>query len=444
MKKAPAATRATTTSQAIRARRSKTRPATAPQNLGLKSPGQLQSAGYQNLPAAQRQTLAAGLGKVLGNQQLQRQLIQRAPASLHDRIIATAEKTKKLKAILRVIKQASDQEIEKLDFSEELRSTLINTVGIPDMIKAIGAITNRQEQIQNQIEAAKRKKFLEDIEDTDRYILLANMKSKAWLGSIGNAYYNAWDQHNKTLEAQKEENESSSIGALIGGFILDAALSFVTGGIGGLVAKKMRGIVGKDPTNHGAFMLDGIKDLSKFGVKSAGGKAIGMIKEGDAGVVEPYPIDPFLWKGREEVRINTELGMVTQKMIEWTTKVKTKDPDFDYQFDPVQAVRESLSVRGIPVDTLVPVNEEQEAKNFEKGFWASWLKEYAYSANLYGATSIEDPVLQIPIKKTPISEIVKRCKEIGLDAAPYVEASKQRAKRTVEDAKKAREGKLEA
>ena len=399
------------------------------------------SAGWQRLHPVQKQNLAASLGGALGNRQAQRalaqRLIQRAPASLHDRLIAVAEKTKRVQAIVKVILQASDQEIEKLDYSLELRGVLVDTVGIPGLMKVSGAIVDRQDQI----EAAKRKKFLDAIEDADRYILLANLKAKAWLGSIGNAYYNAWDRHKKTLEAQRADNSKSSIGELIGSLILDAALTFVTGGVGGLVAKKMKGIIGKDPNNYGAFMLDGIKDLSKFGVKTAGGGAIGALKGDKAGAVKPYPIDPFLWKGREEVRINTELALVTQEMINWTKKVRAKDPDFDYKFDPTQVVEFVLTVNGIPVKSLQPVDEEQEANNFEKGFWAAWLERNAYSANLYGATSIEDPLLQIPIKKTPISVIVKRCKELELDVDPYLKASKDRAQQTVRDAKRMRSGK---
>jgi hypothetical protein len=405
----------------------------------LRSPEQLQPGSWQHLDSAhklnpaQKQTLAAGLGKVLGNQQLQRQLIQRSPANLHDRLIALVNKTKSTAAVIRMLRRAGEQEIAGLEYSDDLRFALIDNIGIHKTIQVTGVIFDRQE-------AVKRKKFLEAIEDTDRYILMANMKAKAWLGSIGNAYYNAWDWHNKTLEAQKKENESSSIGALIGGLILDAALVFVSGGIGGLVAKKMKDICKDAPKNYEAFMVDGIKDLAKWGAKSSGQAVAGALAPGKAGEVSPYPIDPFLWKGREEVRINTELGMVAETMIAWTEKAKKSDPDFDVSFDPVQAVRETLTVRGVPVETLKPVDEEKEAKNFEKGFWASWLKQYAYSANLYGATSIEDPVLRIPIKKTPISEIVKRCKEIGLDATPYVEESKQRAKQRVEEAERMRRG----
>jgi len=160
----------------------------------------------------------------------------------------------------------------------------------------------------------------------------ADRKFRAWLSGISIAYSDAWERHNsKTKEIEDSLKED---------FALDAALLFL-GGIGSHIAKgaiKRAMKLGKDDDSP---ILSGLTKLSDKGVEWGLGKAKLSRK------LPTFPTSPFRWKNTISARVDSELGIVTEKVRRWQEAIDNKDPNFKTDFDPHQAVKDALAV---PID----------------------------------------------------------------------------------------------
>jgi hypothetical protein len=171
--------------------------------------------------------------------------------------------------------------------------------------------------------------------------------------------------------------------------ILNAALAFIPGGVGGVVGASMKAAGAKD------FMADGIKDLVKFGGRSAGSGLAALV---GGGGIKPMPMEPLQWQNNVNLRVSTELALATKCIDEWQEAAEKNDPAFNANFDPVQAVDASLVIKKPPppkpLIELQPVNITQLQRQFESGWLVNWINfSYYYflkGTSQFGWASIGD------------------------------------------------------
>ena len=264
-----------------------------------------------------------------------------------------------------------------------------------------------------------RGNFLRLCGNVNTAIDLADRRVTAWLASVSNAYAGAWRRHTDTLRDQDASNR------LVGELILGAALAFIPGGIGGVLGEGMKRL-----TENNAFLVDGIKDLAKWGMRRAGAE----LGPGAAPAMRAYPPDPLQWQNAETTRVQTELAVATQRLLDWQTKAGNSDPDFFCEFDPMQAMESSLTVGGQRAATLAPVDGAQSAIDFEKGFWARWLEMYAYEVQ----STPSKAGMHHSSRENNGKKIKERCETIGLDWRAHAAVSERAVEAEVERRRRAR------
>lgn len=192
-------------------------------------------------------------------------------------------------------------------------------------------------------------------------------------------YHKAWERHTKVL-SKADANER-----IVGDFILDSALAFIPGGIGGVVGKWMGGIKGSSDIAN-AFISDGVKDLVKITLRRQISKAIteseGFREGPQAGHTGPafkaIGDDPFTWRGTAMKNVLAEKSFVEATVTAWavaaTNDVNNK---FIYDWDPYVFVQEVIRIDKTAPENL-PEPTEQQALIFEKGFWKGWIDKHRY------------------------------------------------------------------
>jgi hypothetical protein len=239
---------------------------------------------------------------------------------------------------------------------------------------------------------------------------------KKWFLGICIAYGTAYKRHTDALTDQAETNK------LLQDLILGAALAFVAGGVGGLVATSMQ------RAKAGAFIVDGLNELSQFIVGSGGQAAVQQAKPVDASGLKAFPTDPLQWQNELEMRIEAESLHVGLQLEEWQHAANEDDPGFMLNFDPRVAVDRALRISGQDPASLPDVDHAETADVFEKGMWATWLAVFGYRvvtirrqyAPLIGHD--EDMAVDNAGKK-----IVDRCEALGLDIGPFMEIARKNA-----------------
>jgi hypothetical protein len=225
------------------------------------------------------------------------------------------------------------------------------------------------------------------------------------------AYGDAWKNHTDALKEQAENEK------LVGELVLNAALAFVPGGVGGVIGAAMKKAGSSD------FMVDGIKDLTKWGLRSTGQSGLrGGISPGASSGFTAFPQDPLQWRNHVELRIKSELLRATLQVEDWQNRVNSNDPQFVPDFDPVQAVTQSLTIQGRRVASLVPVNQAEEARNFEKGFWKGWLEQYGYIKVMTAGRAGVFAGAHHNVGK----KVRNRCRALGLDVEQYAAVARAR------------------
>jgi hypothetical protein len=190
------------------------------------------------------------------------------------------------------------------------------------------------------------------------------------------AYGNAYDRHDKTLAAQDASNR------LAGEILLNAALAFVPGGVGGVVGGWMKA------AKRGDFLVDAVKDLAKAGTRGIQGAIVP--KSSPGAVMQPMGDDPRTWRAQDAVRVNNEKRHVLGILEGWQSKVNKNDQSFSRNFDPVAQMDQSLVRAGTPITAIPVPNQTAEEKTFELGMWKGWLEAFAYTveqrSGQYGGT----------------------------------------------------------
>lgn len=265
-------------------------------------------------------------------------------------------------------------------------------------------------ELETHVEMSKDE-FLSLTNQVNTIIDLADRSARAYLASLSLAYGKAYKTHTGLLKDQAESEKLAS------DLILGAALAFVPGGIGGIIGSSMKA------AGSGDFIIDGIKDLAKWGMRTGAGLAA-QSGLGSSGL-NAFPTDPLAWKGQEELRISSELAEATRMLLQWQDKANRNDPDFFLDFNPVEAMAQSLTVAGRRAAELAPVDQEETANAFEKGMWAKWLELYGYRLATQTRGGMA-PVVRYYAKSNVGKNIKRRCEALGLNVEQYARVAAER------------------
>ncbi len=257
-----------------------------------------------------------------------------------------------------------------------------------------------------------RQQFINLCTQANGETLESYLSLQKWMLALSIAYGDAWKNHTDTLaEASADEKLAENL-------ILGAALAFVPGGVGGIIGESMKS------AGSSAFMVDGVKDLAKWGMRTAGPGVVAAAAGGGTPGLKALPTDPLKWRDQVESRVVDESKSVVHNVNEWMDKANKNDPDFFLDFNPVDAVRGSLQIGGTKVKDGLPAEDTGElAKAFEKGLWAEWLKRYAYVV----VENISAGIPTTNVRKNLPKAIEKRCEALGMDIGPYVQEAKAQA-----------------
>ena len=184
--------------------------------------------------------------------------------------------------------------------------------------------------------------------------------------TIANRYAQAWKTHTDALK------EAAATERLIEGLILNAALAFIPGGVGGLIGARVKGWFDKDSA-EGNFMSDGMKDLFKDTVRRYAGQQIAGMH---IPAYQAFPPDPLQTENLALARTEREKADVLMMINSWQAAANDH-PEIVLDFDPVAVVRQACIVNGKPFEALEPATE-QDARLIEKGFWSGWVQQYGY------------------------------------------------------------------
>lgn len=225
---------------------------------------------------------------------------------------------------------------------------------------------------------AQRQAFLNLCSQANTLVDLAERRFSAWLSSLAIPYGKGWTNHTAALkEAETEARLASDL-------ILNAALAFIPGGVGGIVGETFKRL------DAGAFVVDSIKDLGKWGMRS--GAIIGATPNVVTFGVSPaglkaFPADPLQWQNEINSRVQTELADATRHIERWQNAVNTGERNFDPSFNPVEKVTLALAIRTAngtvaQLVMLTPLTQEEQDRHrrqFEQGWMTEWVRTQAFA-----------------------------------------------------------------
>lgn len=252
-----------------------------------------------------------------------------------------------------------------------------------------------------------RQEFLNAASLCDTLIDRAYTRANSVFEVLAAAYGNAYDAHDKTLRAQDASNN------LVGDILLNAALAFVPGGIGGVVGGLMK------KAEAGDFFGDAVKDLAKAGARGIENAIVGGGKMPSDAVMRPMAVDPRTWRADAAVRVNTEKEKVLSDLAAWKRKANARNPDFFLNFDPAALIERALilSGGGQPLQDIPVPDQHEHERLFELGMWKEWLSRYGYTweMNLYAR------VPRAEVKENQGKKIRDRINKLGEDGDAWLE-----------------------
>lgn len=256
-------------------------------------------------------------------------------------------------------------------------------------------------------------KFLERCQKCNTLLDLADRTFSAWLSSVTVAYGDAWKEHTGVL------NDQSAHERLVNDMILNAVFAFLPGGVGGLIGKALK------DAKAGDFIVDGLKDLTKWTLRGTGPVALtggGPPSVGPSSSgLKAFPDDPLKWQSLTNLRTKSELALATKELLRWQGAAINRDKDFNPKIDPEQALKSCLTIHGTSLLTLQPVDIGSTTRKIEKGFWKGWLEQYGYRLSLQTMGCTMYTATENAGKK-----IRARCEELGLPIDTYTEKARSR------------------
>jgi hypothetical protein len=244
--------------------------------------------------------------------------------------------------------------------------------------------------------------------------------AKLWMLGLCIAYGTAYKRHTDALEDQAESDQ------LAADLILGAALAFVPGGLGGLAGAAMK------RKQAGDFLIDGVKDLTKYGLRSGAQVGVNQAFPSGGGGLSAFPTDPREWRNEVETSVEAESLQVGLHLQAWQRMAIAEDPTFALNFDPMAAVNSALSISGQTPGSLPKVDQTRTADDFERGMWMQWLVSFGYRIVTVRHNYVTLPYVSIGRDKDMVldnarKKVVDRCEALGLDIAPFMETARKNA-----------------
>ncbi|WP_406857235.1 hypothetical protein ABEG18_06270 [Alsobacter sp. KACC 23698] len=212
-------------------------------------------------------------------------------------------------------------------------------------------------------------KFLTTKDEKDAFVARCNIAAgrlqqlqmlfMAFLGQIATSYSQAYEAHRGFLADLDRSMQIRN--DLMVGF----ALAFLGGGLGGVVGATLKSAGDTD------FMIDGIKDLAKFGVRGPGGVALRAPPSGR------LPGLPDQFANALSTRAHTEMAAMAATINFWRETVSNGSEEVE-KFDPVDTIVGALFISepGVTVRlNSLPLIDVASLKNdFQRGFLVGWLE----------------------------------------------------------------------
>jgi hypothetical protein len=209
-----------------------------------------------------------------------------------------------------------------------------------------------------------RTEFLERCHRAHGKVQTASLQFSAWLSGIAFAYGAAFEAHESFLKSIESKVK------LADDMIFGAALAFLGGGVGVTTGNWVKAVM-KRLEMSSDFVVDGIKDLAKFAVRTPTGQVL------RAPSLKVMPQSPNLWQNAINERVMNEMAEVSKKIDDWNKAVDEGDVTFDAAFDPVTVVDNALVLHvpdPLPVMHLPAVDKDALQADYEKGFLVAWIK----------------------------------------------------------------------
>jgi hypothetical protein len=204
-------------------------------------------------------------------------------------------------------------------------------------------------------------KFLESCNRATNTLMTAQIKFSGWLSDVSIAYARAFEEHNKILD------DIAATQRLSDEMILGAVLAFVGGGVGGVAAGLAKKIM--EDARGSEFVIDGIKDLAKFGVRGPGGAALRR------NAFKKIAASPLVFRDSMNQRVMQEMAVASELIYNWRSAVASGDDTFNAGFDPDQEIASHLTVEGISLLNLPLLDGEALQKAYERGMLVRWIEK---------------------------------------------------------------------
>jgi hypothetical protein len=224
---------------------------------------------------------------------------------------------------------------------------------------------------------------------------LVNTKYAAgreWFMNTFLAYKAGYERQSAALERQAGANR------LLGELLLGVLFAGVGGAVGGAVANMSRvakaaEVLKKSNAVAAGAFTDTAKDMAKYVARiptqlGGGGGSQGTAGAGPstdpaaAGVAQgegaAAAVDPLNWMATLDAKISGERATIGALLLGANLKadaIAVTQPDYAFDFDPVEVVETSATIDGKSIDALGEVPTSLE---YERACWEVWLANYAY------------------------------------------------------------------
>jgi hypothetical protein len=244
---------------------------------------------------------------------------------------------------------------------------------------------------------------------------------EAALLELAEAYSTAYSSYTGVLDAVAESRRVAL------GLLFDASVAFLAGMGGALAANALMSSLAV-----GKVVADGVKDLVKFGFKAGVNPMAGKLA---APIVGPLPQSPDAWSTAIEGTMLKESALVHEMIADWGRRAVGADREFFLDFNPDVELL-ALKMQGLPIGAAaagICPDAEGTARNFELGFWSSWMSQYAFEMALHG------PPIGTPdayVEESVPAKVKDRLAALGADPDAFVAEHGQPARDRAEEQKR--------
>ena len=222
---------------------------------------------------------------------------------------------------------------------------------------------------------------------------------RKWFLECFKAYKAGYEAQDAAMEAQRGADR------LAAQLLLGVMFAGVGGAVGGAVGQMTSVTEAAKVLNTefnvmaGGALTDAAKDIGKFIARipaTVGGP--GPIPGGGAGASTdpaaaaqaqgegaPSGVDPLNWMATIDAKIAGERAAIGKRVSEAHLKadwMAVNNPDFVFDWDPVEVVNEGATIDGRPIDAL---GEVPTALQYERACWEVWLANYAFKLQYYSS-----------------------------------------------------------